>query len=133
MNVFTLHLQSATQYERIDDVASFVGRDASGSFGLLARHARFMTALVFGLAWFRTAQGNRQYLALPGGLVYFNGNQLYVNTRRYLRGPDYELLRTALGKQFAMEERELQTMKQSLRNLEQEMLKRLVKMQRERP
>lgn len=48
-----MHLQSATQYERVDDVTSFVGEDGSGSFGILAGHARAMTLLSFGLARFR--------------------------------------------------------------------------------
>lgn len=133
MNVFTLHLQSATQYERVEGVTSFAGEDASGSFGLLARHARFMTVLSFGMARFRAGGGKWEYLALPGGLVYFRGNELYVSTRRFLRGPDYEKLRTTLEQQFAAEEGELQTIKKSLRHLEQEMLKRLVEMQRGKP
>ena len=36
MNTFTLHLESSTQYERIEHVVSFVGEDDSGSFGILA-------------------------------------------------------------------------------------------------
>ncbi len=50
---------------------SFIGEDASGSFGLQAGHARFMTILEFGLARFRTAEADWQYLALPGALLYF--------------------------------------------------------------
>jgi len=133
MSAFTLHLQSATQYERIDDATSFVGEDASGSFGLLPGHARFMTMLGFGLARFRRGSGNWEFLALPGGLVYFTGNQLYLNARRYLRGQDSERIRAALERQFAAEEDELRAMKQSLQRLEQEMLKRLVEIQRGRP
>lgn len=133
MRAFTLHLQSATQYERIDDTTGFVGEDASGSFGLLRGHARFMTMLGFGLARFRRGSRNWEFLALPGGLVYFTGNQLYLNTRRYLRGQDSAQIRAALEQQFAAEENELRTMKQSLQRLEQEMLKRLLEIQRGRP
>jgi F-type H+-transporting ATPase subunit epsilon len=133
MSAFTLHLQSATQYERIDDATSFVGEDASGSFGLLPGHARFMTMLGFGLARFRRESGNWEFLALPGGLVYFAGNQLWLNTRRYLRGQDSARIRAALEQQFAAEENELRAMKQSLQRLEQEMLKRLLEIQRGRP
>jgi F-type H+-transporting ATPase subunit epsilon len=133
MSGFTLHLQSATQYERIDGATTFVGQDASGSFGLLAGHARFMTVLGFGLTRFRVGQGNWEFLALPGGLVYFTGNQLYLNTRRYLRGQDYERIRGALERQFAVEEDELRAMKLSLERLEQEMLKRLLDINRGRP
>jgi len=45
VSTFTLHLRDASQYERIEGVESFVGRDESGSFGILAGHARMMTAL----------------------------------------------------------------------------------------
>jgi F-type H+-transporting ATPase subunit epsilon len=133
MTTFTLHLQSATQYEQIADAASFVGEDASGSFGLLAGHARFMTVLGFGLARFRRVDGDWEFLALPGGLVYFNANQLYLSTRRYLRGPDYERIHASLEQQFAAEEGELRAMKQSLQRLEEEMLKRLLEIQRGSP
>jgi F-type H+-transporting ATPase subunit epsilon len=132
MSAFILHLQSATQYERID-ATSFVGEDASGSFGLLPGHARFMTVLAFGLARFRRGSGSWEFLALPGGLVYFTGNQLWLNTRRYLRGQDSARIHAALEQQFAAEENELRAVKQSLQRLEQEMLKRLLEIQRGKP
>ena len=37
MNGFAVQLQSAVQCERLEDVVSFVGEDASGSFGLITR------------------------------------------------------------------------------------------------
>ena len=36
MKTFRLHLMSATRSEWIPDVVRFTGRDASGSFGILA-------------------------------------------------------------------------------------------------
>jgi len=53
MTAFTLLLQDATGAERIDGVEVFIGEDASGSFGILAGHARIMTTLVVGPARFR--------------------------------------------------------------------------------
>ena len=38
MNTFLVHLQSATQYERIENVVSFIAEDDSGSFGILPGH-----------------------------------------------------------------------------------------------
>ena len=128
MNTFLLHLQSATQYERIENVLSFVGEDDSGSFGILPGHARMMTLLVFGLARFRVTDQDWEYLAFPGALAYFVDDQLYLNTRRYLRGKDYERLSAALRKELLAEEEALREMKQSMRRLEEEMFKRLWKM-----
>jgi F-type H+-transporting ATPase subunit epsilon len=130
MNTFAIHLESASQYERFDGVESFTGVDASGSFGLLAGHSRFMTMLSFGLSRFRTSSGDLYYLALPGGLVRFVENQLHISTRRYLRGADYEQIRASLQEQFAAEEADLHSVKQSLARLEREMFRRLLEIER---
>ena len=121
----TLHLESATQYERFEEVESFVGEDASGSFGLLPGHARFMTVLEFGLSRFRAAGGEWQYVAAPGAVLSLAGGDLHLSARRYLRGGDFERISTALREQLAAEEQALGEIKHSVRRLEGEMLKRL--------
>ena len=130
MNGFVLHLQSATQYERIDGVTSFVGEDLSGKFGILPGHARMMTSLRFGLARYRVGEGEWRYLAVPGALLYFVGNELYLNTRRYLSDANYERISAALDAELRAEEDKLRGMKESLHRLEAEMLKRLEEMER---
>lgn len=131
MNSFVMHLQSATAYQQIEGVVSFTGRDDSGSFGILAGHARAMTLLSFGLARFRTNQDSDwQYLAVPGGLLYCTGKELYVSCRSFVRGADFESVREALQKQLLEEERELHEIKQSMRRLEEQMFKRLLEITR---
>lgn len=130
MKTFVLHLESATQYERIERVVSFMGEDNSGSFGILSGHARMMTVLTFGLARFRVIDEAWQFLAAPGAVVYHVDDQLHFSTRRYLRDTDYERIRAALREQLLAEEQALHVVKQSLRRLEQEMLKRLWKLRR---
>ncbi len=131
MNTFVLHLQSGTQYERIDDAVSFVAADDSGSFGILAGHARTMTCLATGLARFRSANGSWRFLALPGAVLYFVDNELYVNTRRYLHDPDYKRISAALREVLLAEEEKLRAIRESLNRLEDEMLKRMWTMQRD--
>ena len=130
MNTFVLHLQDATQYERIEGVSSFVGEDASGSFGILAQHGRFMTSLVFGLARFRVGKDAWQFLAVPGAVLYFVENELYLCTRRYLRDENYARISAALEAQLLAEEEQLHGIKESLRRMEEEMLRRLWEMRR---
>jgi F-type H+-transporting ATPase subunit epsilon len=125
VTAFTLHLQSATQYVKLDDVESFVARDASGAFGLLARHERMMTALGFGLARLRSTGGTWHYVALPGGLAYFADGELYVCTRRFVLGDDYRTVSAAVGQTLLAEEGALKSLKQSVNRLEHEMLRRL--------
>lgn len=130
MNTFTLELRSGFGAETIPAVESFVGEDASGSFGLQARAERFMTALRFGLARFRCAGGGWEYLALPGALLYFSEDRLLIATRRYLRGPDYARISSELSQALVREEQDLRATHESLHELESAMLKRLWQMRR---
>jgi F-type H+-transporting ATPase subunit epsilon len=130
MKPFALVVQDATHVERFDQVASFVGWDDSGSFGLLANHERFMTILSWGLVRFQTMDDAWHYLALPGGLLYFGENTATISTRRFLRDDDVDRISRALEEQLSIEEDSLKTMKQSLSRLEEEMFKRLWRMGR---
>jgi F-type H+-transporting ATPase subunit epsilon len=125
MNAFTVHLQGATQYERIDHAVSFVGEDDSGSFGLMAGHGQFVTTLVFGLARLRYADERWDYLALPEAVAHFDGGELYLSTRRYLRSDDYAEISQALREEMAQEEQDLTAFKQNLEQMERAMLLRL--------
>jgi F-type H+-transporting ATPase subunit epsilon len=131
MNTFALHLFAADRTEIIEHVASFTGEDDTGSFGLLAQHDRFMTALTFGLARIGLADGSREYLGFPGGLLYFIDNVLRISTRRYLRDTDVARITQALSRELLEEEQALVQTRQKLHRLEAEMLKRLVHIGRE--
>lgn len=125
MNTFTLQLRAAEQEQRIDGVSAFIGEDASGSFGLLAGHARFLTSLEFGLARVRVGAEPWQYLAVPRALVYFVDNQLTLTTRRYVLDSDYERISRTLQNELLAEEQALRTVRTSLRAMEEYLLKRL--------
>jgi len=128
MNTFTVRLLAADRTDVIENVASFTGEDRSGSFGLLARHDRFMTALTFGLARLALTDGSREYLGFPGGLLYFVGNELRISTRRYLRDTDVARITQALTRELLEEERALEQTRRKLHRLETEMLRRLAEL-----
>jgi F-type H+-transporting ATPase subunit epsilon len=130
MNTFVMNLFDATQEQRIHEVSSFVGEDATGYFGLQAYHARFMTILIFGLAKFKTASAEWQYLALPGAVLYFNRNELNISTRHFLIDSDLERISQSLREQLVTEELALQSTRDSLKRMEQAMLQRLWKLNR---
>ena len=128
MNTFRVQLLGTDRGEAIDGVASFVGEDASGSFGLMAHHQRFMTVLAFGLARLTLADGSRQYLGLPGGLLYFVDNELRISTRRYLMGTDAAAIASVLAKEMLAEEQALALTRQKLHRLEAKMLQRMAQL-----
>ena len=130
MNSFVMNLYDATNELSIEDVSTFVGMDASGSFGIQANHDRFMTTLVFGLARFRQHSEDWQYLALPGGVLYFKDNVLTISTRHFLVDTDFDRISALLDQQLITEEDNLRATRLSLQRMEQAMLKRIVSLQR---
>jgi F-type H+-transporting ATPase subunit epsilon len=127
---FSLILRDATSARGIENVVSFVGTDASGSFGLMAGHAYCMTCLELGLARFRCQDGDWQYLAMPGAVLVFRDNILSLCTRRYFIDADYDRITDALTRQLLAEEETLREVKQSLAQLEQEVMRRLWQLER---
>jgi len=123
---FTLQLYDSRRSERIDGVSSFVGEDASGSFGILPGHARMTTTLLFGMARFRRGgQAPWQYLAMPGAVLYFADNTLSLACRHYLLDEDYERISARLAEELLAEEEELHELRESLKRMEEAMLKRM--------
>ena len=129
MKTFVLHLQSASQYDRIPDVTSFVGLDASGSFGILPGHERAMTCLAHGIAQYRT-DDQWTYIAAPGGLLYFVGDSLVINTRRYYVHADFRRIVDALGSELRREEEKIKATVESVEQLERNLLRRIWDMER---
>lgn len=125
MNAFTLHLQEATGYERVEDAVSFVGSDATGSFGIQRGHERFLTAMTFGIARYRTLDGVWHYLALPGGLLYVRDGEVFLNSRRFIRDTDYRRISETLERELAAEAESLHAVRVSLEQMEEAMLRRL--------
>lgn len=130
MKTFRLHLLSMTRSEVIPDVVRFTGRDAAGSFGILANASRRMTVLVFGLAHFLNASARTEYLAVPGGLLYFSENELRIATTDFVCSSGLEKISAALDHQLREKESELHEIKQSLHRLDEEILKRMYELRR---
>ena len=126
MREFSVLLHSSTSSERLGHVVSFVGEDDSGSFGILGGHARMMTCVSFGLARIRFANSEIEYIALPGGLIYFLNDELRIATRQYFRSSDYDRMLNILDSQLAVEEENLRGMHENLRRLDESILKRIL-------
>jgi len=125
MKTFDLMIQDATHAEKIEGISSFVGEDVSGSFGILADHARMMTTLVMGLARYRKDNEPWQYLAQPGAVLYFQNNLLTISTRHYFRDENYMRISSDLQQKLLAEEEELHSVKHSLQHMEKEILKHI--------
>ena len=128
MNTFKLTIRDLRDSEIYENVTSFVGEDASGSFGIQANHAQFITSLVYGLARFKQEDGIWRYVAVPGAVLYFIGNEMKLISRRFLISDDYELMSNALLNTLASEEQALSEVKHNLQNIETNILRRMLEM-----
>lgn len=126
MNSYTMHLFDSRKRLDVEGVTSFVGEDATGGFGILPRHARLMSVLVFGLARFRCGQEQPwQYLAMPGAVLYFADNTLSIVCRHYLIDADYERISQRLINELVAEEEQLREVQLSLKRMEEALLQRM--------
>lgn len=122
---FTLTLITPVKREQIDDVISFVAKDASGSFGILANAFRRITALSFGMASLSRSDGTTEYLALPGGVLTFSRNVMRIATTSFVRSRNRDDITSALETKIRTEEEGISEIKRSLHQLDEEILKHL--------
>lgn len=125
MTTLSLHLLDPTQQRLIDGVSSFTGEDASGSFGILPGHARFITALPPGLARYKTHDSDWRYIALASATLYFMDNTLQLSGQRFLLCDDVHSIEQALQNVLAQEEENLGSLTRHVKRVEEEMFRRL--------
>ena len=133
MKEFTLVLIDTSQHKIIEGVTSFVGEDSSGSFGILPDHGRMMTVMIFGLSRFCVRNTSWQYLAMPGATLYFVNNKLTLNSRSFLLSDDYTYMSQTLLQSLLADEEKLTSIKNSLRHLEENILRRIRDLSRLEP
>lgn len=131
MRTFVVEIASAHRSERIEDAVAFGGRDASGSFSLLAGHARFVTTLVRGIARIVVRDGPPRWLAFDGGALRFSDNRLAIGTPRWFDGPDHRALREAFAAELARADIAERRMREHVAHLEEALNRRLWRALRE--
>jgi F-type H+-transporting ATPase subunit epsilon len=67
---------------------------------------------------------------MPGAVLYFVDNTLSLATRHYLIDEDYERISRRLADELLAEEEELHELRESLKRMEEAMLKRMWEMGR---
>ena len=125
MATFTLLLNDISQALQFDAVTSFIGRDASGSFGLQAGHEAFVTCLQPGLARFRDQQQQWHYIAQPGAVVLFRNNQLQIAATQMLVSTDRDSLVTQMDAQWRAVDQQRGSMKLNITQVEQALARKL--------
>ena len=67
-------------------VTKVVGEGPAGSFGILPRHIDFVTALVPGILRYLPASGREAFIALKGGILVKQQDQVAIATQLAIAG-----------------------------------------------
>ena len=121
---------SGEEEKKYLEAATAIGHELQESYRRALEGIRAVQRGEALVARFRVLGEYWEYLALPGAFAYFLDGELHLSTRHYLRGKDYDRISTALEQELLVEEGNLHVIKQSLHNLEEEMFKRLWKLER---
>ena len=125
MKRFTLQLHDSRGSDRFDDIVQFIAADGSGSFGVLAGHARMVAVLRYGLARFVDSAGHWRYLALPGGVLACADRRVRLATVRYFLGDERASICRQLADEMARSDSDVHRSRATLSEIEHALLRRL--------
>lgn len=125
MNTFVLNLRDSQGSDHFGHVTQFIGADDSGSFGVLAGHAKMVAVLRYGLARFADTAGRWRYLSLPGGVLSFSGNELTVVTVRYFLGEERGIITRQLAAEMSRADSDIHRSRATLAEIEHALVRRL--------
>jgi F-type H+-transporting ATPase subunit epsilon len=76
-----------------DGVLAVRAEDATGSFGILPRHADFVTSLAISVVSWQSSNGMRHYCAVRRGVLsVIGGRDIVIATREAVPGDDLAIL-----------------------------------------
>lgn len=122
-----MRLEVVTAMERVLDVeiARLVGEAPDGAFGMLPRHADYVTALAAGVLSYTGTDGIERFLGIDGGTLVKCGSEVLVSTRRAIAGTDLDDLRARVRAEFQAIDEEERAARAALARLEAGMIRRL--------
>ena len=121
---FALTLLDTRGTRRFDAVTMLIAADATGSFGLLAHHEPMVAVLRYGLARFLDA-GRWRYVALPGAVLRFAGNEAAIATAQYFLGEDRSGIVGELQAEMQRSDSEVRRVETALAEIEESLIRRL--------
>lgn len=128
MKTFGLTLIDTAATTRFERVVQFIAADDEGSFGILANHLHTVALLRYGLARFSDDSGIWRYLAMPGGILRFAGNELTITTVRYFLGSDRDAICADLEAAMQQTDSEVHRSRAALSEIEHSLVKRLAEL-----
>jgi F-type H+-transporting ATPase subunit epsilon len=110
-----------------EDVLHVRAEDASGTFGILRRHADFLTVLETSVVSWRRANGTEGHCAVRGGvLTVSGGEQVAIATREAVLGNDLVHLESEVLESFRRKSGEEQSARAGSARLQVAAMRRIL-------
>lgn len=116
-----------------EEVRAIRAEDETGSFGILARHAPFVTALVDSVVSWEGADGSRHYCAVRHGVLTTDGKAVRIATREAVRSDDLDALEPEVIAAFTERDDAERTARTEGLRLETRAIRQIVKSLSDRP
>jgi len=110
-------------------VSRIVAETPDGSFGLLPHRLDCVAALTPGILLYETEAAGEVYVAIDGGVLVKAGLDVFVSTRRALRGTDLRQLRDAIEREFMTVDARERDLRSVMAKLETGFLRRFAELQ----
>jgi len=111
-------------------VASLQAADASGRFGILEGHEKFVTLLAPCVFSHRDDQGKEQYVAVDGGALLLEGNRVSVVTREAVTAARLEEVADAAAAMLAARQSKERSARTEFAELQISLLRELRKVEK---
>jgi F-type H+-transporting ATPase subunit epsilon len=108
-----------------------VAEAPNGLFGLLPRHVDFVAALVPGILYYTTEQGEERFVALDHGVLVKFGFEVSVSTLRAVAGRELAALQALVNETFLALDDDERRARSALARLESAAIRRLVELERQ--
>ena len=112
------------------DVGFLRAEDYTGSFGILSRHTDFLTILKPSVMIVKK-EGKEIYFAVKGGIFSFRGNTARLTTEAAVQAEDLEELHSTLRQRFLKLTEKEQLLNETVSNLQQGFIRRMIEIERE--
>jgi F-type H+-transporting ATPase subunit epsilon len=130
----TMRLRVLRPTEVLLDVEAtrIVAEAANGAFGLLPRHADFVTALVPGVLAYTDAGGATRQVGVDEGVLVKRGSDVFVSVLDAVSAPDITDLADLVQQRFREIDEDERQARGALARLEAGALRRLFELERQR-
>ena len=111
-----------------DDIASLRAEDETGSFGVLERHADFLTVLTLSVVSWRRGDGEEGFCAVRGGILTVrNGSDIEIATREAVVSNDLDQMEHVVVSGFQKARESAQAEHAAAAQMEMRAIQRIVR------